>query len=748
MLGWVTETSSPPETRSAGWLPRLRQPSRPAWLPVWSKPAAMRAVRATLVVPGAFAFCYEVLGNLQMATFAAFGGFATLVLAAFGGTWRDKLIAHLGLALTGSLLLVIGTAVNSSVLAATLVTIPVVFAVLFAGVIGPNVASGGTAALLAYVLPAASPGNLSMIPSRLEGWWLASVLGTLAVLVFSPRSPGAQLRKAAADCARALAGVLDASVRGDSSPECREAAIEAKHQLQNAFTATPYRPTGLARADQALARLVGLLEWCTAVVCESLREYRDLSGVEEVERRLLSDTAVVLENMAAVLDGGSGKSGLDELERGLAASVEHLRRLGPDTDGYAEAVHLSFHARTAAMAAHTAMADALVATRRADPAIMADGRRRWFGTAPLPDFTAGERRLARLGAAVSLVSRHASLRSVWFLTSARGAVALAAAIAVADLTGVQRGFWVVLGTMSVLRTNAAATGATALRALLGTVVGTVIGGVLLGVIGTSPPALWVAMPIAVLIASYSPGALPFAAGQAAFTVVVSVLFNLLAPVGWRIGVVRIEDVTLGCAVSVVVGALFWPRGAAALVADDLADAFRAGGAYLANAANWALGLRHEPPVAAAAITAGLRLDDALRGFLAEQGAKRVPKEDLWRLVAGTLRARLTAHSLAGLPNPQVEPDPLRTMLGEQAVQLAGWYDHLASRLDRTDHGDLPPIVPPPQFRDPLSGSGVTVRDLSCALWVSEHLRHITPRLAELVEPVQVVAAQRHRPWWR
>ncbi len=40
----------------------------------------------------------QVIGNLQKATFAAFGGFATLILAGFAGTRRDKLIAHAGLA--------------------------------------------------------------------------------------------------------------------------------------------------------------------------------------------------------------------------------------------------------------------------------------------------------------------------------------------------------------------------------------------------------------------------------------------------------------------------------------------------------------------------------------------------------------------------------------------------------------------------------------------------------------------------
>ena len=106
----------------------------------------MRAVRAAVVLTGLFAFTDKVIGNLQMATFAAFGSFATLVLASFSGTRWDKLMAHIGLALAGSALLAIGTAVHSPAALAALATVPVTFAVFFAGVAGPNVASGATAA--------------------------------------------------------------------------------------------------------------------------------------------------------------------------------------------------------------------------------------------------------------------------------------------------------------------------------------------------------------------------------------------------------------------------------------------------------------------------------------------------------------------------------------------------------------------------------------------------------------------------
>ena len=126
-------------------------------------------------------------------------------------------------------------------------------------------------------------------------------------------------------------------------------------------------------------------------------------------------------------------------------------------------------------------------------------------------------RLSGVAGATGVVIRHASVRSVWFANSLRGAAALAVAVAVADLTGVQHGFWVVLGTLSVLRTNASGTGATALRALGGTVLGFVVGAALLAAIGTGQTAMWVAFPLAILVAAYAPGTAPFAVGQAAFT---------------------------------------------------------------------------------------------------------------------------------------------------------------------------------------------------------------------------------------
>jgi uncharacterized membrane protein YccC len=693
--------------------------------PVWSKPAAYRAVRATLVIPSLFALTDVVIGNLQMATFAAFGGFATLVLATFGGSRRDKLVAHLCLGVVGSVLLVIGTAITSTTALAVVVTIPVVFCVLFAGLAGPNAASGGTAALLAFVLPAASPGTISMIPSRLAGWWLATIAGTIAVLALSPPAESDRLRTAAADCATALADQLDAALAGEDCDRPAEAAMASKHALMAVFASTPYRPTGLAEADQALDNVVEALEWCTALVADMLREGTDLATVNAVDRDLVREGAGILRDVATGLLGGAVHVDLDHFDRLQQASAARVAALRRDQSCTEREAHISFHSRMVAAAVRNAALNALVAAGESRPAASSP---KWASLR-----TAGRR-----------AGGYASLRSVWFLNSARGAVALAAAVAVADVVHVQHGFWVVLGTLSVLRTSAASTGATALRAIVGTAAGFFIGGALILIIGHNTAALWATLPIAVLVAAYAPGTAPFAVGQAAFTVTISVLYNILVPVGWQLGVLRIEDVAIGAAVSAAVGILFWPRGVSAIVARDLADAFHNGGVYLVQATAWAVGSRPLPPDAGqAASNAALRLDDALRGFLAEQGTKHVAKEHVWRLVGATMRLRLTAQSLSSLPPPDSETDPDRRALVEEATRLAGWYDGVASDLG------TPSVTAARELAISITGEHDPVRPLGgYLLWVRHHLDHIRQHLADLVEPVTAVAQGRAVPWWR
>jgi uncharacterized membrane protein YccC len=726
-------------------------------------------VRATVVVPSLFALTDKVVGDPQMALFATFGGFATLVIAGFGGTRKDKLIAHTGLAVTGSLALIIGTLVSGTTWLAVVVTVPVAFAIFFAGIAGPNAASGSTAAMFAYVLPVVSAGDASTIPSRLAGWWLASAAGTIAVLLLSPRPPGDRLRAAIADLAAELASRLSAAADGViTDPQSMHAA---KERLRTAFLAAPYRPSGLATADQALSSLVQLLQWGASQVSDAFDGHVNMKTTCPADRALLRAAAALFTDTHDLLSGGAADPDIAGLEQARADSAASLRDLSARGNGGREppmhgegvgepdtrmAAAQAVHAQAIAVVARGAVADALIASRRADPETIAAERRMWYGPHDaLPGVAPGAQGVRGAGAprergdpggqgergagapragspsprgstvrgllsgraprqvglrrATLLVTRHATVRSVWFLNSLRGALALAAAVAVADVSGVQHAFWVVLGTLSVLRTSAASTGGTAWRALAGTVVGFIVGALLLLAIGTGQTALWVALPVAVLVAAYAPGTTPFLVGQAAFTVTIVVLFNLLAPAGWRVGLLRIEDVAIGCAVSLVVGVLFWPRGVASVVGDDLADTFRRGAEYLSQAVDWALSELMLPPAAAVgAANASIRLDDAVRGFLTEQGSKKLSKEDLWTMVNASTRLRLTAHTLAGLRTAVTAPGlppggaclpldgsdeygdtPACVALRSEASSLAGYYDQVANEVGRSSLSGLP-----------------------------------------------------------
>jgi hypothetical protein len=141
----------------------------------------------------------------------------------------------------------------------------------------------------------------------------------------------------------------------------------------------------------------------------------------------------------------------------------------------------------------------------------------------------------------------------------------------------------------------------------------------------------------------------------------------------------------------------------------------------------------------------LRLDDALRAFLAEQGAKHIDRGELWRLVGGTMRLRLTAQLVAALPRDETGTGASREDLAHRAETLGAWFDRLADLLGRPRQGDVDALEPPtfakPDRAAPSSRSHY-------GIWLCEHLDHLSEHLGELVSPAVRVAEIRRLPWWR
>src|ERR1700722_6474635 len=88
------------------------------------------------------------------------------------------------------------------------------YIVIFAGVISSVLASATTSLLLVFILSTAVPGPPSVIPDRLAGWAIASVVAFFAVWLLWPAKTPNALRSAAAKACRALATQLqvDASL--------------------------------------------------------------------------------------------------------------------------------------------------------------------------------------------------------------------------------------------------------------------------------------------------------------------------------------------------------------------------------------------------------------------------------------------------------------------------------------------------------------------------------------------------------
>jgi uncharacterized membrane protein YccC len=619
--------------------------------------ALKNAVRAAIVVPAAFAIGLKVFDLPQMALFGAFGSIGMLVFVDFGGTRQERFLAYLGTLLVGTLTISLGTLCSHTTWLAVTVMLLVGFAVLFAGVVDGYFAAASLVLILTFVIAAMVQADAGEIPDRLAGWGVAGLFSLIAIFGLWPNRPPDQLRRGGAAALDKLAALLEGmgatlshelATTGEEerlaqrSAEAYEAVVAAR----NAFVSLPHRPSGVGARTAAFGRLVDDLDWFDALAREQPAPGWVSDGFAAERAAVETGVPAALRRAAERLrandpgDDGAELAGLEKAHRAIGrAFLAQLSQHDPEDDAkrVTEELNETYRLRGLAFAA-------LQIGRHA---IQAAG-----GKAPPEPTLAPSRVGLREGRRIA--GSHYSMRSVWFRNSVRGAVGLALAVLVAKVTDAQNGFWVVLGTISVLRSSALATGTTVVEALTGTLIGIVVGGLVVYAIGDHTWVLWTIFPFAVLLGAYSPRAISFTAGQAAFTIVIVVLFNLLNPVGWSVGVVRIEDVAIGCAISLVTGFLFWPRGAADVLRESIGGAYETAARYLDTTIATMLGAERATPIEPVAIEASeaaLRLDETVREYLAENGSARRDLDALARLVGGATRVRRAARlmeSAAGI----------------------------------------------------------------------------------------------------
>lgn len=714
--------------------------------------ATKRSIRAAVLVPGVFALAEFAVGNGQTNLFAVFGSFALLLFADFGGPTASRLRSYLGLFVCGVVLITVGTLCSAHAAPAVLGMAVFGFAVLFAGAVSPQAAVGATAALLTFVLPVAVPAGASAVGSRLAGWALAGVICIPAVmLVWSGRWHD-PLRRATAAAARAVAGLVEAHAEGRPDPSAWRRAEEALSALRAQYEATPYRPAGAGPIDSALVNLVSRMEWVGRSALIPREAWSTLSA-EGPAADLHAAVAGVLRQIGDLVDRedallateavGALADGVDQMNAARLASREAawaqlLTEEGSDGAAVPAGSVTAEHPLWSLDPTYPIRMLAVATEMTAEVAL--DSVSRHGGPAWAKESLAGWLRAGRA---------RLTFHSVWFRNSLRGAAALALAVGVVEATDVQHGFWVVLGTLSVLRSNALGTGANALRAVAGTVVGFAIGSLVLVALGHHLTLLWAVLPVAVLLAGVAPSAISFAAGQAGFTVAVVVIFNILDPVGVQVGLVRVEDVAIGVAVSTVVGLLFWPRGAGTELARTLSEAYAGAVAWLVAEIDGPASPSVVGDTAAWRTAEGRahRLDDAFRQFMVERGAKPVALPEVTRLVTGSAEIRLVARTLAALPEPPRQDEPpleairrARQEVTSAFVAVERWFDSCTEAFGGRPV-TLPAVEPAGDSLRPdlLAAVGEAQRSergdrLLIALrllWLSERLGDLRERQAEL-----------------
>jgi hypothetical protein len=748
--------------------------------------ALRRAGRAAVVMPAVFAVADKVIGNPVLATFAAFGAFATLSFVDFTGTMRERLAAQTGLVTLGAILVVVGTLASRHIWLAVPVTFVIGFTVFFAGAVSAPLASATNALLLSFVLAVTLPGAPSTISDRVLGWLLAGTASLAAIVLLWPAPNREPLGSPAATACRLTARRLRAEtgcVRSSFDPRAlrvqRAVADEAGKAvagLRSTFFRTPYRPTGLTPSARILVRLVDQI-----IRLESILERMPFEAgqgpTDEVVTHVKLAAADVLDCVADVLQTGSAaasglRTGLDRL-RSARANMEQLTTetlpvqhsaamlaaqagAGPAqaaADFVAELLP-SFRAQelTSAVTAIATTAELSVADLTRTSWQRLTGRR-------IPDAVGSPIASARERAAA-----HVEVHSVWLRNSVRGAAALAIAVLVVEVSDVQHAFWVVLGALAVLRSNALTTGQNALRAVAGTAVGIVVGGALVYFVGAQMPVLWLLLPIAVFFGGIAPSVISFSAGQAGFTATVLILYNIIEPAGWQIGIVRVEDVVIGCAVSLLVGLLFWPHGAASALSRSLSEALSDSARYLGKAVDYGVSRCDRVPIPASlpagearrAAAASRRLDDAFRNYLAERGTKRLSLADLTALLDAVAELRLTGDAVLDLwstVGPRAEGDraQARREVRGTAERMTMWFAEAAEALV----GEGEP--PPPAGRDDASGTRLVAalgRDLDGdnergaaaavrMIWTAQHVETARHLEIGVAGPVGKVHATEH-----
>lgn len=546
-----------------------------------------RALRLAVMFPTAMVVLSQVLHLPQVSVlYGLFGCFSLTTMCDFGGPYFTRTMAYLATIGMGWVSITIASAASFSGWAAIAATLGYGFLVTYSGVLRGYFAAAVPGVFVGFFLAISTPHDWTQLGPNLVGWTVGAGLAAVGGLLLWPMHTRDLLRHRIADAFDAHADVIEVTWVDNEGPVAtwerahRElvAAVAAVRAGYVGMLRRPGTATGRERYLSQLVMVVGDL----ASSLERVRPEKahDLPG----DRELAISTISALRDAAAVCRVRRPRSmgkfpDIEQLNRERERHLSQVEKWIADSLGTEPAQRVVVRVRHD-MILRRVSGLALMAIANLRGSVGRDPIHAGMGTfaghelmVRLPKASAGRDLLMNL-----------TPQSVWFRNSARAAVAYALAVAVILITGLDHGFWIALGVMVALQSDATGSRSSVQRVLIGTVIGLVVGEALVWLGQGSPIFLWILLAVAVALATYAPGASTPVAGQAAFTTFLLVLFALLLPGEERVtAAARFIDVLAALAVTLVASMALWPRGAAALVSRSLAESTFATGAYVVTA---------------------------------------------------------------------------------------------------------------------------------------------------------------------
>jgi uncharacterized membrane protein YccC len=542
-----------------------------------------RAVRVTLACCVGFYTCRFLIGDAQMGTYACFAAMSLGAMSSIAGGARQRLRLY-AVALVGSWIFVTaGTFAAVNVWVASAGMLVVGFLVSYLAIGGPRLAGISTGLLLMFILPSFPPYTPEALDSRLIAVALGTGLMAAADRWLWPSPDPEPYERRLADTADSLARYLSrirplmdgSSVAESSLAEAREEALRTALAWAPWALPPEQRPSSPFRPDRALLACAGLLRMLvrrSRAVEAALRSPDAPTG----PRRGVFVLDVVNEAVVACGAALSGAQPPPDVEPLRAANRQHadqrlswlLSELGESADLVVQSVR--------------AVRDAPAASPSQDGELGSLSSPLWF---------VGESTLAL---SLRRARGHFTPHSVVFQNALRLALGLAIARYLAGSFDLSHGSWVLLATLTLMRTTASATRSAMWPAFLGTLAGALITGGLLLVFGQEPDIFTVLMPIA-FFASFTLGPLagPFigpAAGQFFMTLAVAALFVQVAPATSQLAEARLIDVVLGGVVGSLVGLLVWPRGGSGEITRAVANTLHSASKHILTTTRFLTGI--------------------------------------------------------------------------------------------------------------------------------------------------------------